>query len=214
MHGDMAATHELVDSLSPQMLLCCGDWGDPGQAPRADYERLIGLTHVLTVFGNHDDLGLLGSLTNADGSPVLLESGLVREALGLRVAGISGIWAKSHARPWYVTDNEVITWGMALEGRGVEILLTHGCPVGLCDLLPGGRHGGHRSFLDAVETVRAPASLCGHLHVQQVRTLKDGRIAANVGTTAAGDYVLIEKRDGEWKLQALRLEGRTRLDEA
>ena len=57
----------------------------------------------------------------------------------------------------------------------VDILLTHGCPIGLADLTPTGRHGGQRCFLEAYKTIMPRLHLCGHLHVAQERTLKDGR---------------------------------------
>ena len=71
----------------------------------------------------------------------------------------------------------------------IDILLTHGCPIGLADLTPSGRHGGQRCFLDASKTISPRLHLCGHLHVAQERILKDGRKVINVGATPEGSYV-------------------------
>jgi len=94
-----------------------------------------------------------------------------------------GIWAKSHRLPHYVTDEDVADAArrIAEAGPPVDVLLTHGCPVGLDDLTPKGRHGGQRCFLDAWRTIGPRIHLCGHLHVAQERSFKDGRQVINVG---------------------------------
>lgn len=206
MHGNLDPVRELLQSRKPDILVCCGDWGDPGQVTHGEFEDIISSVHVLTVFGNHDDIDLLRFLKNRDGSPILLENGVMREVMDVRFGGISGIWAKSHRNPWYITDDEIKSMGRFLKADLVDILLTHGCALGICDWVPGGRHGGHRSFLDAILTIKPKAAFCGHLHRQQVRTFADGRIAANVGHTALGDYIVIERHNGSWTLQSGRIE--------
>jgi len=205
MHGNMRPVKELMRQVRPDVLLCCGDWGDPGQVSIDEYEEIIRAAYVATVFGNHDDLNLLSRLKNKDGSPVMLQNGIVREVLGVRLSGISGIWAKSHSKPWYVTDEEVVAAGRTAGAEGVEILMTHGCAIGLCDGLPGGRRGGQRCFLDAFHEARPEVYLCGHLHVQQMKMLKDGRIAANIGYTAQGDYMILERTEQGWNVNPARI---------
>jgi Icc-related predicted phosphoesterase len=203
MHGNLRPVREL---MAPEMLICCGDWGDPGQVAAEEYDDLLSASYVVSVYGNHDDLELLSALRNRDGTRVLLENGRVTDALGVRIAGISGIWAKSHAKRWYITDEEVLAAAEMAAGAGVELLITHGCAIGLNDALPGGRRGGQRCFLDAFKAAAPQVYLCGHLHVQQVKTLKDGRLAANVGNTALGDYLVLERTEGRWKASADRLQ--------
>jgi len=201
MHGNLKPVHELVCMYEPDLLICCGDWGDPGTVARSEYEAIIGQTHVLTVFGNHDDLDLLRGLRNQDGSPILLENNALREINGVRIAGWSGIWAKSRAKPWYITDEEVRSIGERLSGQFVHILVTHGCAIGLCDSLPGGKRGGHRSFLDTAKIIKPEVYLCGHLHVQQSKLTKDGILCANVGNTAEGDYALLSRSANGWDIK-------------
>jgi Icc-related predicted phosphoesterase len=195
LHGNVALALDLAQRERPSILLSTGDWGDPGQVAAANMERLTGVCYVLTVYGNHDDLPLLASLRNADGSPVLLAGR--REVSGLSVAGISGIWAKSHRQPHYVTDEDVDAAAAEVAGGGpVDVLLTHGCPIGVCDQTSSGRHGGQRCFLDAAERIRPRLHLCGHLHLAQHRSLRDGRQVANTGFGLRGDYCIIEWADG------------------
>lgn len=192
MHGQLGFVWQALDSEQPELLLCVGDWGDAGEIPREDYEAILARVPTYTVFGNHDDLALLGELRNRDGTPVLLPPGEIVEVKGIRLAGISGIWAKSHKKPHYITDGEVLAIAQKLAGKSVTILLTHGCPIGLADETPKGTRGGQRCFLDAFKLVQPLAHLCGHLHKPQLRQLKSGQFILNVGSTALGDYAVLD----------------------
>ena len=192
MHGDLKSVPQAIEASRPDLVLCCGDWGDPGDMDPGAFQGILAEAPVLTVYGNHDDLEFLSAAKNLDGSPLLLSPGEVRELHGLRFAGISGIWAKSHRKPYYVTDEDVARVASQLAGKGVDVLLSHGCAIGIADAVPGGRHGGHRCFLDAFRVISPRLYLCGHLHVAQERVLKDGRIIVNVGYTCEGDYWVFE----------------------
>lgn len=188
MHGRLDNVLRALDESAADLLISCGDWGDPGEVDRSVLERIVSRVPVVSVYGNHDDIDMLARVANADGSPMLLANGEVRDAGGLRLAGISGIWAKSHRKPFYITDDEVNEIAQSLAGRGVDVLITHGCPVGIADVVPGGRHGGQKCFLDALDTVRPRLYLCGHLHKAQSRQMTDGRLVVNIGHTSSGDY--------------------------
>ena len=209
LHGDLAIVGQALDRFRPQALVCVGDWGDEGEVTEGDLARLLGRLPVATIFGNHDPLGCLGRIRGGDGRPALLEVGEVRDLSGIKVAGIGGIWAKSHRRPFYVTDADVAAQASRIVADGpVDLLLTHGCPVGLADQTPQGRRGGQRCFLLANHAIAPAIHLCGHLHRAQERTLKDGRRVLNVGPTPEGAVVLIDIESG-------RLEARPgRIDEA
>lgn len=192
MHGNLKPAHEAVGVSKPDLVLSCGDWGDPGEVSHAELQQILAIAPVLTVYGNHDDLELLSSTMNVDGSPILLSPGEVRGIAGLRFAGISGIWAKSHRKPHYITDEDVAHQAALIAGRGVDVLLTHGCPIGLADAVPGGRRGGQRCFLNAYHAIIPRVHLCGHLHFPQERNLSNGSVVINVGYTCEGDYWVLE----------------------
>jgi uncharacterized protein len=192
LHGDLGPAHRVCDQYRPDVLLSCGDWGDPEQVAEPALAALLLRVPVYTTFGNHDPLEILARLRNQDGTPVLLAQGEVREVGGLRLAAIGGIWAKSHAKPHYVTDADVAELASRIaRSAPVDILLTHACPVGLADMTPAGRHGGQRCFLDAFNTIKPRLHLCGHLHLAQERRLKDGRHIINVGATPEGSIVVV-----------------------
>jgi len=193
LHGELKPAHRACTIVRPDVVLSCGDWGDPEQVAEADLAPFLNRTPVYTTFGNHDPIDLLSRLHNADGSAVLLPQGEVLVVGGLTLAAIGGIWAKSHAKSFYVTDADVAAAATAIKASGpVDVLVTHGCPIGLADLTPSGRHGGQRCFLEAFKTIEPRVHLCGHLHVPQERFLKDGRQVINVGTSAEGSIVVID----------------------
>ena len=128
--------------------LSCGDWGDPDQVNEADLAAFPAALPVYTTFGNHDPFDALNQLRNQDGTPVLLPKGEVRGIRGVRLAAIGGIWAKSHRQPYYVTDEDVAAAAAKIAASGpLDLLLTHGCPVGLADRTLRNTHGGQRCFL-------------------------------------------------------------------
>jgi uncharacterized protein len=193
LHGDLDSARRACDRRAPELILSCGDWGDPEQVDASTFAALLEVAPVYTTYGNHDPIDLLARSRNRDNSPVLLAQGEPREVAGLRIAAIGGIWAKSHAKPHYVTDADVAEAAARIAKSGpVDILLTHACPVGLADLTASGRHGGQRCFLDANKTIMPRLQLCGHLHVPQERTLKDGRRIVNVGATPEGSIAVVE----------------------
>jgi Icc-related predicted phosphoesterase len=193
LHGDLGCVHKALDHFGPDLLLSCGDWGDPDQVTDADLATFPARVMVLSTFGNHDALDRLARLRNRDGSEVLMGQAEIRAVGGLRIAAIGGIWAKAHKKRHYVTDEDVAEMAEKIARTGsVDVLLTHGCPVGLADLTPSGRHGGQRCFLLAFQKVAPRLHLCGHLHVAQERTLKDGRQVVNIGATPDGSVVVIE----------------------
>ena len=196
LHGDLESVRRAIDGFRPDALICCGDWGDPEEVDEAGLIAIFGQLPVVSTFGNHDPIELLGRLTNRDGSPVLLAQGEVRDFQGVRVAAIGGIWAKSHRKPYYVTDEDVAAFADRIVAEApIDILLTHGCPIGLADLAPRGTRGGQRCFLEANKRIAPRVHLCGHLHVAQERTLKDARQLLNVGATPEGSVVVIEVDD-------------------
>lgn len=193
LHGDLDSVRRAARRFEPDLILSCGDWGDPEEVEESAFAEILEVAPVYTTFGNHDPIDVLRGLRNRDGSPVLLPQGDRREVMGLGLAAIGGIWAKSHRKPHYVTDEDVAEAAARIAQSGdVDIFLTHGCPAGLADLTPSGRHGGQRCFLEANKTILPRLHLCGHLHVAQERTLKDGRRIINVGATPDGSVVVIE----------------------
>jgi Icc-related predicted phosphoesterase len=193
LHGAVEFARKTCREIRPDLLLCCGDWGNAEEVAESDIEGFLDVCPVFTTFGNHDSLELLARIKNRDGSALLIGQGEMRKHQGLTIAAIGGIWAKSHRLPYYVTDSDVAECAGRIAQYGpVDVLLTHACPVGLADLTPSGNHGGQRCFLEASKRIAPRVHFCGHLHVAQERTLKDGRTVVNVGATPEGTYALVD----------------------
>lgn len=210
LHGDMQAARKAIEEFDPELVLCCGDWGDQQELkPEALAEAVQGRT-VFSTFGNHDLMETLGELRNADGSKVLMDQGEVRTWKNWRIGAIGGIWAKHPKKPFHVTDEEVRGHAEKMAKMGnVDVLLTHGCARGVADMTPTGPHGGQRCFLEAFETVRPQIYLCGHLHRAQEYLLKDGRTVLNVGQTSNGEVVVVQEAKGRLSARADRIKERT-----
>jgi Icc-related predicted phosphoesterase len=213
LHGNLDSAWRAVRTTAPDLLLSCGDWGDPDQISAGDLALFTEHLPVLTVSGNHDPLAALAEWRNRDGTPVLLADGEVRTVdpqVRLTVAGISGIWAKSNRLPHYITNDQVAAAAerAAAAGSNPDLLLTHGCALGLADRTPRGTSGGQRCFLDAFHRLQPRLYLCGHLHRQQERRLASGQIAANVGATPRGECALVEVSPQGLDLRLLQGVGR------
>ncbi|HEX9654031.1 MAG TPA: metallophosphoesterase family protein, partial [bacterium] len=191
LHGFLEPARKIIALERPDLLLCAGDWGTAEEVAGNDFEAITRTAHTFTVFGNNDHLELLRQIKNSDDTNILLENGKPVHYLDLTIAGINGIWAKSHKQPWYITDEEVAEAAAKLKDQSVDILITHGCPIGMADLTPTGGRGGQRCFTEAFKVVGPRLHLCGHLHRKSEYRTRDGKLVFNIGYTREGDYLLI-----------------------
>lgn len=206
-HGDLSNVFAAMELSEPDMILSCGDWGENSVLYAEQFVRLLKRTRVYTVYGNHDDNNWLSEARNSDGTSVFIPSGAVVKVDGIKIGGINGIWACSHNKPYYVTDEELAHLAERIASSRPDILLSHGCAVGLADLVPGGRHGGQRGFLDAFKRISPRLYICGHLHLPQMKVLKDGRMIVNIGNTADGDFWIFLMTEDLIRYEQHKLEG-------
>lgn len=207
LHGDLGSVWSAIEQVQPEVLVCCGDWGDPGEVELPDLQALSARLPVYTVYGNHDHLAALDGWRNQDGSDVLLRTGELRRVGELTLAGINGIWAKSHRKPYYVTDEEVEEAALQLSSCGtrIDLLLSHGCPSGVADLTWQNQHGGQRCFLHAFQVLRPRVYLTGHLHRAQGYETREGSIVRNVGHTPKGEVVRLDWTPPRLEVTPLKL---------
>lgn len=205
LHGDFTPVYKILEKEKPELLLCAGDWGTIEEIKEKDFEPLIEQVHTISVYGNNDALDLLPKIKNKDGSAILLGNGKPANFKNLTIGGINGIWAKSHKKPWYITDEEVIQFARQLSANQVDIFITHGCPIGMADWTPQGTHGGQRCFTEAFRLVQPRLHLCGHLHRPSQYQTKDGKLVVNVGYTREGDYAIFQIENGSIKFESKKL---------
>ena len=154
----------IVRGSKPSSLIALGDLGHAWLP--ADWQSLADMTHISAIYGNHDNLEVLHSARNKDGTRVLAEDGEVRTIGGLKVGFINGIMAKKGRRkvkdgvPRQSAEDFL---SAAAKLVGVDILATHASPN-----LPeyGGRYHASEEFevlAEVLAKVDPMLSISGHL---------------------------------------------------
>ncbi len=164
---------EIVSHHSPDVLLSCGDWGE--DCSIENFNSILALTRIYSIYGNHDNLPALRALRNADGTSVLLEDKVVN-INGLRIAGICGIIAERRRMKKGVPrkrPEEYVEAAMKIARRGgVDILLIHETPP-----FSEYRRVMHfreslQAVVEAIEIIRPKLVLNGHLHFSPYTLIK------------------------------------------
>ena len=150
----------------PDLLLSCGDWGSAVTSEK--FYNLLKKTVVLTIYGNHENMSVLGCLHNIKKSlPVLLRDGEIYEVGNLRIAGINGIVSirrRTKAGVPRKRPEGFLNIAESLRDKSVDILLMHEVPF-LPQLYSYQRKSeGSIVALKAVEIIRPKLVLNGHMH--------------------------------------------------
>lgn len=194
-HGQL--TQRIIGAQA-DVLVHCGDFTGRGHLDKIrDFAEWCAMLvrkgyvkHVVTVAGNHD-LTLDATQPNVGDAPVIgrlcLEQHGVAylEDSGAEVAGL-----RFYGSPW---TPRFFDWGFQLvsdaQSRRIfgaipecDVLVTHGPPLGIRDLVPSGQHAGSRRLLDAVRRVRPRIHAFGHIHCQYGITAGKDTLYINAAT--------------------------------
>ena len=184
----------VVRGSKPSSLIALGDLGHAWLP--ADWESLTDLTRVDAIYGNHDDVEMLRSAKNKDGSGVLAEDGEIRVVGGLKVGFINGIMAKkgkAKVKDGVPRQSPQDFLSAAAKLVGVDVLATHISPY-----LPeyGGRYHASEEFdiLDQILTKVNPAlSASGHLSgPYALSKLRDTTVLRVDSSPAERHYALLD----------------------
>lgn len=184
----------IVRASKPSSIIALGDHGHAWLP--ADWKSLADLTDVSAIYGNHDNLEVLHSARNKDGTRVLAEDGEVRTIGGLKVGFINGIMAKKgrlKVKDGVPRQSAEDFLSAAAKLVGVDILATHVSPN-----LPeyGGRYHASEEFeiLDEVlKRVDPPLSTGGHLSgPYTLSKLRDTTILRIDSSPAERHYALVD----------------------
>jgi predicted phosphohydrolase len=131
------------------------------EGPFADWLEAVPAGEVVGVAGNHDLL--------AARDPALLDRlpWTYLSDSGATVGGVR-IWGS----PWTVTfgdfafmeQDEDLALRFAAIPADLDVLLTHGPPLGVCDWAARGANAGSAALLEAIERVRPGVCVFGHIH--------------------------------------------------
>ena len=192
-----SSLYEIIDEEKPDLLLSAGDFG--AEATLEMFQPITKACHFLTIYGNHDNIELIGALRNSDGSPCWLQDGAGREYGGLVIAGISGNVAMAKRKPHHKTveDVEAIISKYS-RARRPNILITHEVPEHPV-LSRNDRILGYKAFNDAMERLRPELYLCGHVHIpSQVVRFDVAILLCLDSSTKHAEYATVKYEDGEF----------------
>jgi len=184
----------VIENEKPELTLSAGDFGL--EADSYLFEPILEKTYLLTVYGNHDNIGLIKSLKNEDGSRCWLQDGVIREYNGLRIAGISGNIAELKRKPHHKTEAEIKQIISSYSGKRTDILITHEAPEH--ESISRGRMLGYRVINEAIHKIKPKLHLCGHVHLKSQILNFDETISVNLDSSARRrEYCLAEATDGK-----------------
>jgi len=121
----------IVDYHRPDLLVSLGDWGE--DVSEAEFYELLRRVRVWSIYGNHENMGVLGKIHNiltGNYEPVLMGDGEVRVFNGIRFGAINGIVAlrrRSRKGVPRKKPEEYVEYGRRLAGK-VDVLLIHDSP--------------------------------------------------------------------------------------
>ena len=199
---------DIVGFHRPDVLLCCGDWGTAISIE--EFGELLRCTLVLSIYGNHERMDVLGGLWNTrePGLPVLMRDGEIYVLGGLRIAGVNGIVSPRDGVVGGVprrTPEEFLRIASMLRGKRVDLLLMHETPC-LPSLFPFMQETINcRTAFRAAEIVRPRILVNGHMHSGGYKTtiLPWGTRYIYIDTSQQNrHYLTIQTRENQAIIQA------------
>lgn len=120
--------------------------------------------HKLAISGNHDwefDLAPKNARSLVPSGVTYLENS------GCMIEGLR-FWGSPYTPAFrdfaFNEERDAIGKHWQLIPEDVDIVITHGPPRGVCDLVEGAGHQGCDRLRHRIEAIRPRAHLCGHLH--------------------------------------------------
>jgi len=150
--------YEVVEDEKPNLVLSAGDFGE--EATEKMFRPICKQAYFLAIYGNHDNIGLIKSLRNENGTLCWLSDGNIIEWQSLRIAAINGNVVLRKRKPHHHTPEEVEQLIEAYAARGrIDALVTHEAPKH--HLL---KSSGYEVLSKAMEVLKPKLYLCGHTH--------------------------------------------------
>ena len=128
--------------------------------------KTIGYKHVIFIEGNHD---FYGEKYDYYAMKALIPSVdyFLRDS-GIEINGIK--FYGSPYTPFYYNWAFNAHRGLAIKTKwdlipnGTDVLITHGPPAGIGDIVPNGDAVGCKDLLEAILRVKPKVHICGHIH--------------------------------------------------
>jgi len=186
--------YEIVKKERPELTLSAGDFGR--EADFTLFQKIVEETHLLTVYGNHDDIGVIKYIVNKDGSKCWLEDDYIRQYKGLRIAGINGNIAKIKRKVHHKTVEEIQEIISNYAEKKIDVLITHEAPEH--ELITREKMLGYPVINEAIERIKPKLHLCGHVHIpSQILRINDNLSINLDSSIERKEYALAESKNGK-----------------
>ena len=209
-HTMHAQTTQHIVAASADILVHAGDFSSTGKrseiADFADWCSMLlkkgYVKHVVVVAGNHDILldstcAPYSRRDDPDGQRQCIERIRAAGVVYLCDSGATVAGLRFYGIPW---TPRFFDWAFQVDSPGqdedvfgkvpadLDVLVTHGPPYGIGDLVPRGERTGSRAHLRTIERLKPRVNVFGHIHEGYGMTVTPwGTLCINA-STCTGDY--------------------------
>lgn len=171
-HGHIKSDPDYNLNIIPDDIDICLLLGDISRDDIAEILKHVPKEKIIGILGNHDyDTNLeVYDIPNINKTMV--------EINGVKISGIEGCIKYKDTQPGYTLTDGFSTVKTI---PAADICITHAAPFGILGLEHNTIHIGAPYINDYLYTTRTPINICGHNHVDYVKTLSNG-------TTIIGTY--------------------------
>jgi len=164
----------IVDKTKPTALVGLGDWGSAWT--RKDWNSLTENVTTHAIFGNHDNVNLIESIKNKDGSKILTHDGEIRSIEGIKFGFINGIISdKGTPRRNVPRSTSEDFLRIASNFKSLDILCTHESPI-VPEYGKKFNSGiGPNVMIKVIEKVQPKIGISGHLDFGPYTVSKIGK---------------------------------------
>jgi Icc-related predicted phosphoesterase len=164
LHRDLEQGARLVEmSREADVVIGAGDFASMHEGLEETIGAISGIeAPTVLVPGNNETVDALRSATENWSAATVLHG----EGTTIEGTEFFGLGAGIPVTPWdwsFDLDEEEAGSALAKCPRGA-VLVLHSPPLGHCDRSGSGDSLGSKAILDAIERVKPPVAVCGHIH--------------------------------------------------
>ncbi len=187
--SDTHGKHDQIKLPAGDILIHAGDMTMSGTAAQVKsfgewFSAQTQFKHRVAICGNHDfafeNPWLMAQAQKSLGDVIYLESNEAT-VMGLRIWG-SPVSPFFHDWAWNRYRGEQIAAEWAKIPEGIDILVTHGPPMGILDKTSRGELVGCQDLLDRIQTIRPRLHIFGHIHEAYGQIVQNGTQFINAST--------------------------------
>jgi Icc-related predicted phosphoesterase len=195
IHSNRENLFKILDKESPDLILCCGDWGfdEKGGLGAVELESIMNgileKTVIASVFGNHDDLDIVRGLRHENYT--WLKDNIPMEVTDFTMVGLNGIVSPEKKHPYNVLADEIAA--LEFPEESIDVVISHEPPRGAADALGTSRERvGVPFYMEYLKKTRPSVWVAGHTHELQCERVGN-TVVLNAGGIWEGHYAIIDE---------------------